>query len=380
MWAAVMLDHVWDTPKYLGTVKLLDDNKLDFIPTNNMTSVTNPTPYDGTPFYMRIDGNKDPFYNALTLPANGYLQIRSFASNQNGEASNDADLSAKVWASWDTTWYYMYAEVRDTVVSVNGTTSYNNDGLELKIDPQPTDSTDTGSSIFAPNLNAKGGPNTDSLSNITNTDPSAAKWKRKLVTGGYVLELAIKWSAITANSETITPANNEVFGMAVNFHDNDVTPAARVASIMWAAVMDDHVWDTPEYLGTVKFLANHRLNFIPTNNMTPWRTNLIPYNGDTLTVGVNDPSQIPYKFSLSQNYPNPFNPVTIIQFSLPERSNVHLVLYDILGREVKEIANGEYEPGYHKVMLDASNLASGVYFYALRARDFVSVKKLMLLK
>jgi hypothetical protein len=149
---------------------------------------------------------------------------------------------------------------------------------------------------------------------------------------------------------------------------------------MWAAVMDDHVWDTPEYLGTVKFLANHRLNFIPTNNMTPWRTNLIPYNGDTLTVGVNDPSQIPYKFSLSQNYPNPFNPVTIIQFSLPERSNVHLVLYDILGREVKEIANGEYEPGYHKVMLDASNLASGVYFYALRARDFVSVKKLMLLK
>jgi len=98
-------------------------------------------------------------------------------------------------------------------------------------------------------------------------------------------------------------------------------------------------------------------------------------------VGVEDENNgTPIVFSLMQNYPNPFNPATTIEFALPQTSNVNLVVYDLLGRVVRELASGEFNAGYHKINFDASNLASGIYFYSLKAGDFVSVKKLMLLK
>jgi len=182
---------------------------------------------------------------------------------------------------------------------------------------------------------------------------------------------------VSGNGETVSVGVDSVFGLALNQHDND--GHGRQATELWAAVMLDHVWDTPKYLGTIKFLPDFRLQFIPENNMTGVRNDL-PYDG-SVPVDVDDvPAVLPTEYKLSQNYPNPFNPVTTIQFSLPEISNVRLVLYDILGREVKEIVKGEYGPGYHKVMLDASNLASGVYFYRLEAGKFTNAKKLMIMK
>jgi len=100
-----------------------------------------------------------------------------------------------------------------------------------------------------------------------------------------------------------------------------------------------------------------------------------------MIVGVNgDDNLLPVVYSLSQNYPNPFNPSTTIEFALPLNSDVSLVVYDILGRQVTELVKGNFNAGYHKVRFDASNLASGVYFYSIKAGDFVNVKKLMLLK
>jgi len=89
---------------------------------------------------------------------------------------------------------------------------------------------------------------------------------------------------------------------------------------------------------------------------------------------------IPTEFSLSQNYPNPFNPTTTIQFALPKSSEVKLVIYDLAGRVVAELARGKFEAGYHKVVFDATRLVSGIYYYRLKAGDFLSVKKLTLLK
>jgi hypothetical protein len=98
-------------------------------------------------------------------------------------------------------------------------------------------------------------------------------------------------------------------------------------------------------------------------------------------VGIDDnPDNLPMVYTLSQNYPNPFNPVTTIKFSLPIRSEVQLVLVNILGQVVQEITSGDYQAGTHKVQLDASNLASGIYFYKLEAGDFVDVKKMVILK
>lgn len=88
----------------------------------------------------------------------------------------------------------------------------------------------------------------------------------------------------------------------------------------------------------------------------------------------------PSTLVLSQNYPNPFNPTTTIQFSLPVRSDVRLTLVNMLGELVKEVACGEYQAGQHQVILDASDLATGVYFYRLESGGLVDVRKLVLVK
>jgi hypothetical protein len=102
--------------------------------------------------------------------------------------------------------------------------------------------------------------------------------------------------------------------------------------------------------------------------------------------GTSEPSdvektnELPKSFSLSQNYPNPFNPSTKISFSLPQRSSVALRVYDVLGNEVAELANGEFEPGVYNAEFDASKLSSGIYFYTLRTNNFIESKKMLLVK
>ena len=85
-------------------------------------------------------------------------------------------------------------------------------------------------------------------------------------------------------------------------------------------------------------------------------------------------------YSLSQNYPNPFNPTTSINFSIPQDGLVKLVVYDILGKEVATIVNGEQAAGTYQVTFDASRLTSGVYFYKITSGDFSDVKKMLLVK
>jgi hypothetical protein len=91
-------------------------------------------------------------------------------------------------------------------------------------------------------------------------------------------------------------------------------------------------------------------------------------------------NEIPTNFALYQNYPNPFNPSTTIEFDIPERTNVKLVVYDILGREVEILIDKELEPGKYKINFTATNLPTGVYFYRLQAGNFIEQKKMILIK
>jgi len=101
----------------------------------------------------------------------------------------------------------------------------------------------------------------------------------------------------------------------------------------------------------------------------------------TPITGVNNiSSTVPENYSLSQNYPNPFNPVTKINFALPKAGYVTLKVYDVLGREVTTLVNGNYNAGTYTVDFNAANLASGMYFYKLEVNGFSSVKKMMLIK
>ena len=99
-----------------------------------------------------------------------------------------------------------------------------------------------------------------------------------------------------------------------------------------------------------------------------------------VTVEAGTASVLPTQYALMQNYPNPFNPSTQITFSLPEASDVSLVVFDALGRQVATIANASLGAGLHTMIFDASNLSAGLYFYQLKAGDYSAVRKMMLIK
>jgi hypothetical protein len=95
---------------------------------------------------------------------------------------------------------------------------------------------------------------------------------------------------------------------------------------------------------------------------------------------VNSENLVVTEYQLSQNYPNPFNPQTTINYQLPQDGLVTLKVYDALGKEVAELVNGYKGAGSYDVIFDGSNLASGIYFYKITAGEFMTTKKLMLMK
>ncbi len=111
------------------------------------------------------------------------------------------------------------------------------------------------------------------------------------------------------------------------------------------------------------------------NKSTEWEA--APAGNPT---GVESTGLIANKFELSQNYPNPFNPSTQINFSIPKNDLVTLKIYNTLGQEVATLINRQMKPGSYEVNFNASNLASGVYFYNLTAGSYTSTMKMILLK
>jgi len=91
-------------------------------------------------------------------------------------------------------------------------------------------------------------------------------------------------------------------------------------------------------------------------------------------------SEIPTEFKLFSNYPNPFNSSTSVKFQVPSLKFIKLVVFDLLGREVKTLVNEVLRPGTYNVSFDAGDLPSGIYFYQMRSNDFSETKKLILLK
>jgi hypothetical protein len=112
-----------------------------------------------------------------------------------------------------------------------------------------------------------------------------------------------------------------------------------------------------------------------------------------LTVGINASDAVltileellPKTFALHQNYPNPFNPVTTLRYDLPEQATVNIIIYDMLGRQVRTLLNQTQDAGYRSVIWNATNnygkpVSAGVYLYQIQAGEFVQTKKMVLLK
>lgn len=99
-----------------------------------------------------------------------------------------------------------------------------------------------------------------------------------------------------------------------------------------------------------------------------------------LVTDINEDEIIPAEIRLDQNYPNPFNPETIISFSIPERSTIKLSIFDISGKEVEVLYDGEIAAGSHRQIFNAANLASGIYFCMLITKTEKVTMKMTLLK
>ena len=115
---------------------------------------------------------------------------------------------------------------------------------------------------------------------------------------------------------------------------------------------------------------------------------LLISNTNVKLIKILKGSVIPSRFVLEQNYPNPFNPSTMIKYVLPVKANVTLKIINSLGQEISTLVKGEKQAGIHEVEFNASNLASGIYFYRLKVGNlssgsgniFVETKKMVLIR
>jgi photosystem II stability/assembly factor-like uncharacterized protein len=103
-------------------------------------------------------------------------------------------------------------------------------------------------------------------------------------------------------------------------------------------------------------------------------------SGDDPIAVTGNQFTIPQHYKLNQNYPNPFNPATKIKFELPTNDFVKLEVFDLLGRNVKTLVNGDMNAGYHTIDFNASEFSSGIYFYRITTSKLVDTKKMMLVK
>ena len=166
---------------------------------------------------------------------------------------------------------------------------------------------------------------------------------------------------------TATELNNNGFEVQRSFNGSDFSTIGFVKG--YGTTSEEHNYSYTDKPNTAAAATvYYRLKQVDLDGTSNYSS--------TLTVVYDVPS----RFDLSQNYPNPFNPTTVIKYEIAKTTDVSLKVYNSIGQEVAELVKGEIEPGTYKVQFDAKNLSSGVYFYKLTAGDFVTVKKMIVMK
>ena len=156
--------------------------------------------------------------------------------------------------------------------------------------------------------------------------------------------------------------------------NGNLDPRPGLGSPAWggASAMSDNWFENTTYVGA----------FGSRNWMSGWtKLDADGYlNTGFITSDASDEVGLPSQFTLEQNYPNPFNPSTVISFNLPVASDVQLTVYDMLGRKVSTLVNSKLQAGTQTIQFNASNLASGIYLYELKAGSVRLTQKMTLIK
>ena len=174
----------------------------------------------------------------------------------------------------------------------------------------------------------------------------------------------------------ILPAGTYNNVLRINFLE-DVTDSIAGIPVVSRTVTDNYSWYSSQYKFPV-FSVSITTDYKGSDQTVTKSAVITTLN---TSVGVTPiGNQVVNEYKLHQNYPNPFNPYTSITFDIVKTSNVNLVVYDALGREVSELVNERLSNGSYRVDFNAANLTSGVYYYKLIAGDFSETKAMMLVK
>jgi hypothetical protein len=200
------------------------------------------------------------------------------------------------------------------------------------------------------------------------------------------------WFAIGFNGLLKRNKSTGKWIKCTNFFDNDLIWAnASAGSAMFAAVRNKGIYRSDDAGSTwaladsfsagkadiVGMAANGTDLYVATGAEGLWHIPLISFGITSVAAGG---TIVPRQFNLEQNYPNPFNPATNINYGLAKDVHVRLAIYNMLGQEVRLLADGMEQPGYKSVQFDAGNLPSGIYIYRITAGAFTDVKKMVLIR
>lgn len=187
-------------------------------------------------------------------------------------------------------------------------------------------------------------------------------------------QINFRWSELRQNELRTDSLLNFIDTQAAIIED------ARIRNFIKWKILGIYVWPN-EFIGQD---YEEELDYLKTwlSNRLEWMDdNMVGYYDPSTSLSENDPSiMIPSGYKLYQNYPNPFNPNTTISYDLPGTAHVSADIYDLLGNKVANLFSGYQEAGTYNLNFSSDHLASGMYFYRLKANNWVDTKKMLYIK
>ena len=357
-------DKVGNTndPAVIGPVT----NKAKGVPTIAMATVSN--------FVANGDLSEWASITPIVLTAFGASPTAYIVTNT--KIDNDADCSGKAYIAADKDNLYVAFDITDNVISIDTSStasSWLQDSADMFVGLYDWRGKHHASYLHGktPDYHLRFSQNKvliDNAGGATLVAPGVNyAFTVKTLASGYTIEARIPWKAFhtaVPSDSVFVPVEGMRIPIDFELNDND-TPGsngAREGQLDYSS------------------LANG------TSYSDMWRWTYTWLGSKASTTGVGDqPNNTVNVYKLDQNYPNPFNPSTIIRYSLANNGPVTVKVFDVLGREVATLVNGEVQnAGYHQVAFNSSSLngglSSGVYFYRIDSGSFRDVKKMMLLK